>query len=72
MKLDMKYVQGVAVDPGKQQIAQTFLNKAIEIGSIPLAEGVETRADFEWLKQLGYQLFQGYLFGKPAPQPKLN
>ncbi|TQR15456.1 EAL domain-containing protein [Psychrobacillus soli] len=71
MKLDMKYVQGVAVDSTKQQIAQSFLNKAIEIGSIPLAEGVETRADFEWLKQIGYQLFQGYLFGKPTPEPKL-
>ena len=72
MKLDMKYVQGVAIDSEKQLVAQTFLNKAIEIGSIPLAEGVETRADFEWLKHLGYQLFQGYLFGKPDPQPKLN
>ena len=72
MKLDMKYVQGVTIDPEKQLIAQTFLNKAMEIGSIPLAEGVETRADFEWLKQLGYQLFQGYLLGKPDPQPKFN
>ena len=72
MKLDMKYVQGVAVDPEKQRVSQTFLNKAIEIGSIPLAEGIETRADFDWLKKLGYQLFQGYLFGKPDPQPKFN
>lgn len=71
MKLDMKYVQGVAVDSKKQQIAHLFLNKAIEIGSIPLAEGVETRADFDFLKQIGYQLFQGYYFGKPAPQPKV-
>ena len=29
-------------DSEKQLIAQTFLNKANEIGSIPLAEGVET------------------------------
>lgn len=69
MKLDMKYVQGVAIDSNQQQIAQAFLNKAVEIGSIPLAEGIETREDFEWLKQIGYQLFQGYLFGKPAPEP---
>jgi len=67
MKLDMKYVQGVAVDSKKQQVAKQFLQKALEIESIPLAEGVEFREDFEWLKQNGYQLFQGYLFGKPAP-----
>lgn len=70
MKLDIKYVQGVAVDSKKQHIANRFLEMALQIGSVPLAEGVETREDFEWLKQTGYQLFQGYLFGKPTPMPK--
>jgi EAL domain-containing protein (putative c-di-GMP-specific phosphodiesterase class I) len=69
MKLDMKYVQGVAADMQKQQVAHLFLEKAITIGSIPLAEGVEREEDFEWLKQQGYQLFQGYLFGRPSPDP---
>lgn len=69
MKLDIKYVQGVADEPAKQQAALRFLAKANEIGSIPLAEGIETQADFDWLREQGYQLFQGYLFGKPAPEP---
>ncbi len=70
MKLDMKYVQGVSSDPNKQKVAKDFLEKSLQIESIPLAEGVETKEDFEWLKQSGYQLFQGYLFGKPEPTPK--
>lgn len=70
MKLDMKYVQGVARDPKKQQVANKFLQKALEIGSVPLAEGVEAREDFEWLSNKGYELFQGYLFGKPSSDPK--
>ena len=70
IKLDMKYVQGVAADPLKQKTALAFLHKAIEVGATPLAEGVEEREDFEWLKQQGYQLFQGYLFGKPSPLPQ--
>ena len=69
MKLDMQFVQGVATDEKKQEIAKKFLFKAKEIGSIPLAEGIEIHADFEWLKDLGYQLFQGYYFGKPAATP---
>ncbi|ANU21917.1 EAL domain-containing protein [Planococcus donghaensis] len=69
MKLDMQFVQGVATDTKKQEIAKKFLEKAQEIGSIPLAEGIETRQDFDWLKQLGYQLFQGYYFGKPSATP---
>jgi EAL domain-containing protein (putative c-di-GMP-specific phosphodiesterase class I) len=69
MKLDMQYVQGVAHDAGKQSVALQFLEKAVEIGSVPLAEGIEERADFDWLKEQGYQLFQGYYFGKPSPSP---
>lgn len=70
MKLDMQYVQGVAEDADKQKTALRFLEKALEIGSVPLAEGVETKEDFAWLKQQGYQLFQGYYFGKPAKNPQ--
>ncbi|WP_033542353.1 EAL domain-containing protein [Planococcus sp. CAU13] len=70
MKLDMQFVQGVAEDAVKQQTALRFLGKALEIGSVPLAEGVETKEDFEWLKEQGYQLFQGYYFGKPEKEPK--
>ncbi|KAA0966038.1 EAL domain-containing protein [Sporosarcina sp. ANT_H38] len=69
MKLDMKFVQGVSTDLIKQQAAKKFLLAALQVGAIPLAEGIEERVDFEWLKEIGYELFQGYLFGKPAPIP---
>lgn len=71
MKLDMKYVQGVATDVEKQKVANQFLEKAKAIGSVPLAEGIEERVDFEWLKERGYELFQGYYFGKPSKEPKV-
>lgn len=67
MKLDMQFVQGVATDLVKQATAKKFLAAALEVGATPLAEGIERREDFIWLKNSGYQLFQGYLFGKPAP-----
>lgn len=72
MKLDMKYVQGVASDGEKQKKALQLLSKAKEIGSIPLAEGVETETDFNWLKTQGFELFQGYLFGKPSKEPVMS
>ncbi|WP_442597956.1 EAL domain-containing protein [Neobacillus sp. D3-1R] len=67
MKLDRKFVDGVAKDTVKQAMALKLLHAANEIGSTPLAEGIEDQDDFEWLRASGYQLFQGYLFGKPAP-----
>lgn len=69
MKLDMKYVQGISTDWKKQAVAKKFLEKALEVNSIPLAEGIEEREDFEWLKESGYKLFQGYYFGKPSVNP---
>lgn len=66
MKLAIKFVQDVASDPIKQATAEKFLSAALQIGAIPLAEGIETQEDFIWLKNKGYQLFQGYLFGKPS------
>ncbi|TYP75514.1 EAL domain-containing protein [Paenibacillus methanolicus] len=67
MKLDMGYVRGVAGDPRKQEVALKLLAAAREIGAVPLGEGVEAREDYDWLRQAGFELFQGYLFGKPAP-----
>lgn len=67
MKLDMKYVRGISIDEDKQKVALKFLEAALSVDAVPLAEGVEDKEDFEWLKESGYQLFQGYYFGKPAP-----
>lgn len=69
MKLDMDYAQGISMNVEKQTVAIAFLEKAAQSNSIPLAEGIETIEDFNWLKENGYQLFQGYLFGKPEPEP---
>ncbi|MFK2827089.1 EAL domain-containing protein [Bacillus sp. B190/17] len=66
MKLDMKFVQGVSRDLLKQETAETILKAAARVGAVPLAEGIEEREDFIWLKNRGYKLFQGYLFGRPS------
>ncbi|KEO81605.1 EAL domain-containing protein [Tumebacillus flagellatus] len=70
VKLDMHYVQGVKDDVGKQKAALDLLNTALSVGARPLAEGVETLEDWKWLVEAGYELFQGYLFGKPDAVPK--
>lgn len=69
VKLDMQFVQGVHSSEEKQAVVKEFLKKANEYGAITLAEGIEDIQDFIWLKSKGCQLFQGYLFGKPKPDP---
>lgn len=69
VKLDMAFAQGVCESEEKQTIARAFLEKSKSYGAKCLAEGIENMADFNWLKNEGYELFQGYLFGKPLPDP---
>ena len=40
---------------------------ARKLGLQTMAEGVETQAQFEALRELGCDSFQGYLFGQPMP-----
>ncbi|HKK48804.1 MAG TPA: EAL domain-containing protein [Alkalispirochaeta sp.] len=47
--------------------AMVFMAKTLGIGT--LAEGVETEAEAEILRDLGCETFQGYLFGKPSVLP---
>ncbi|MBL0386997.1 EAL domain-containing protein [Tumebacillus sp. ITR2] len=70
VKLDMHYVQGVAQDVAKQKAALDLLHTARAVGSRPLAEGIETVEDWRWLVEAGYELFQGYLFGRPEHEPQ--
>lgn len=69
VKLDMSVSQGVSQSAEKQWLFLAFLEHAKEYGAMCLAEGIEDIEDFQWLKTKGYDLFQGYLFGKPLPDP---
>lgn len=70
VKLDRYFVDGVVNDPAKQAVAKSIFTMGKDLGSTMLAEGVETQADFEWLAEVGYNLFQGYYFGKPSFEVK--
>jgi EAL domain-containing protein (putative c-di-GMP-specific phosphodiesterase class I) len=37
------------------------------LGITSLAEGVETASEDETCQQMGFDLGQGYLYGRPAP-----
>jgi len=52
--------------PGKkQQLVEKLVNIVSDIGSIPLAEGIETEPEASVCQQMGFELFQGNLTGKP-------
>jgi EAL domain-containing protein (putative c-di-GMP-specific phosphodiesterase class I) len=75
IKIDMKLVRGIDTSPVRQAVVTGIVGMARDIGITVLAEGVETEAEFLFLKARGIRLFQGYWFAKPAfeelPQVRL-
>jgi len=66
VKLDMSLVRGIESRGPRQAIVRALLQVCNDLGIDFLAEGVETPDEYRWFRDQGVQLFQGYLFAKPA------
>ena len=69
IKIDREIAFGIAHDDAKQALVEAFVSFGARIGALLLAEGIERRADLATLTDLGVDLGQGYLIGKPAAVP---
>ncbi|MCR5202908.1 MAG: bifunctional diguanylate cyclase/phosphodiesterase [Lachnospiraceae bacterium] len=67
MKIDMKFLRSFKVKKNSAIIIETIVSLARKIGVKSLAEGVETKEQYEFLKSLGCDMIQGYLFSRPKP-----
>lgn len=67
LKIDQSFVRDITTNANDAAIAQTIvsLGKSLELRVI--AEGVENLAQFDHLRTMGCDGFQGYLFGRPQP-----
>lgn len=65
LKIDKSFVHRLPSNRDDALIAQTVIGMAHGMGLEVVAEGVETRAQFEFLKDHSCDLFQGYLFAEP-------
>jgi len=72
-KLDMSLIRDIDTDARLQSIVRSMKALCDELGILVIAEGVETVAERDMLVRLGCDLFQGYLFARPArgfPAPR--
>jgi len=67
LKIDKSFVDNVLDQTGKIYI-KTMVDMAKNLGLETVAEGVETREQFNVLRELGVDYFQGYYFSKPLPE----
>jgi EAL domain-containing protein (putative c-di-GMP-specific phosphodiesterase class I)/CheY-like chemotaxis protein len=70
IKVDRPFVTGCADDRSKQMVCRQILDLADSFGARTVAEGVETRADFFTVRELGFDQAQGFLLAKPMTAQK--
>lgn len=70
IKVDRAFITGSGDDRLKQSTCRRILELADSMGARTVAEGVETRADFLMARELGFDVVQGFFFGKPMERHK--
>ena len=71
LKIDRSFVAGLGTDLADTAIVGSCVRLAHAVGVRAVAEGVETPAQREALVELGCDLGQGHLLGRPAPAEHL-
>lgn len=66
LKFDIALVRDIhKATPAHKDMVRVLVEQAQKAGTLALAEGIELAADVEVCRDLGFDLVQGYYFGKP-------
>jgi diguanylate cyclase (GGDEF)-like protein len=72
IKIDRTFTQGVLERRDYAAVVSSVLALAQGLGKITTVEGIETQQQFEYMRQAGVNLAQGYLFSRPVPASRLD
>jgi EAL domain-containing protein (putative c-di-GMP-specific phosphodiesterase class I) len=68
LKFDISLIRKIHLAPKRlHQMISTFIKASHDLGILTLAEGIECSEESEVCRQIGFDLGQGYFFGRPAP-----
>ncbi len=71
VKIDMRFLSNLESSEKARTLLDCIIKMANRINMLTLTEGVETKAQADFLHQIGCDRLQGYLFGKPIPKSDL-
>ena len=72
LKIDRSFIHDVEDDSGARSVVRALIQLAHSLGMVPLAEGIETQGQLEYLAERGCTLGQGFYFGRPLPAPEIT
>lgn len=67
LKIDMRFFEDSAIKGRKENIIASVIRMAKWLRLPTIAEGVETKKQVDFLRDLGCEYVQGYYFAKPMP-----
>lgn len=71
LKLDRSFVRGAAMDADALSVLESSINLAKRLRLKTVAEGIESRTEWDLLVALGVDLGQGYHMARPMPASQL-
>jgi EAL domain-containing protein (putative c-di-GMP-specific phosphodiesterase class I) len=74
VKLDMALTRNLDRRPRALAIVRSMVGLTAQLNTELVAEGIETEAEYDALRDCGISLMQGYLFARPAFEelPQIN
>lgn len=72
LKIDKSFVDKVCTDESTRIITEMIVSMVDKLGYETVAEGVETEEQFCYMKQIGCDIIQGFLLGKPMPADEIE
>jgi EAL domain-containing protein (putative c-di-GMP-specific phosphodiesterase class I)/FixJ family two-component response regulator len=67
LKIDQSFVKAGSIRPASRAVIESSIAMASKLGLRTVAEGVETQAEWQLVRDLGCDLAQGWLLGKAMP-----
>ncbi len=68
VKFDISLIRGIdTANSSRRKMLSNLVNMVCDLDILALAEGVETEGESEACIDLGFQLGQGYYYGRPSP-----
>ncbi|MEU5156463.1 bifunctional diguanylate cyclase/phosphodiesterase [Glycomyces sp. NPDC021274] len=72
IKIDLRFVQGMATDADDRAIVEAVLGLARHFAIDVVAEGIEAHQTVEQLRELQCEAGQGYYFSRPLPADRFS
>ncbi len=72
LKIDKSFIDTIITDENTRVITESIVFMVKKLGFETVAEGVESKEQFEYLKDIGCNCIQGYLLGKPMPAEEIE